>query len=315
MSVKKRISIGDGSKARLQSYDGSDHTVNKRLHADGRVYDRHTREWIYPEIPLSVAEERIRESVFKSIDRVNRKLSDMIPVAYDAESKMWVVNDYRSKSSGRNGKSGDIPIEIKITRTHGKFHVESFQWRGDEKSGRQLQLQLNSNDVLTAEMVHELNEEARLFDDANVNASDMDSVRGLVKSEARIMGLKPIKVKFGHVKIRVVKSRNPTVVYGALGSYNSKNNTMTLDPNLLSEYELSKWFSGQRDSIDPNKDLEKIVRHELLHARTHMIKAREYKRSLGLKSLGYKKRLIRNERLVRDTAEASYESGSDEKPT
>ena len=84
-------------------------------------------------------EEAIREALFHSIDRVNRKLAYKVPVAYDPEEALWVVNDYTA-ANGRN-----IPIEIKIRHAHGRYKVVSYQWRGREIAARQ-RLQANLNE-------------------------------------------------------------------------------------------------------------------------------------------------------------------------
>jgi hypothetical protein len=85
-------------------------------------------------------EDKIRDAVFHSIDRVNRKLANMVPVAYDEKEDIWIVNDYQGKHP--------IPIEIKIKyhNDSGKFYVSDYAFRGDSspKVARALQRELNS---------------------------------------------------------------------------------------------------------------------------------------------------------------------------
>jgi len=83
-------------------------------------------------------ETRIRDSIFHSIDRVNRKLSDKIPIAYDRDNDTWIANDYQGKHP--------IPIEIKFRLNEdGMWTVKQYQFRGkaDKATATALQKELN----------------------------------------------------------------------------------------------------------------------------------------------------------------------------
>lgn len=83
-------------------------------------------------------EDDIRDGLFSGIDHVNRHLAFKLPVAYDGEEDVWIVNDYTSKRKGH-----DIPVEIKIKYDPdiGEYSVESYEFRGDDDNSSRLNLQ------------------------------------------------------------------------------------------------------------------------------------------------------------------------------
>ena len=78
-------------------------------------------------------EFNIRKAIQQAIPEAPTKLIDMLPVGYDADEDLWIINDYKSSKKGH-----DLPIEVhmKYNTSTGKYEVISFEVRG--KSDKKL---------------------------------------------------------------------------------------------------------------------------------------------------------------------------------
>jgi len=118
-----------------------------------------TEKQLEDHITRSQHEDKIRDAIFHAVPYVNRRLANKLPVAYDRDNDVYVVNDYNARkqytkdtSKHRKGQSTgrghdsthDIPIEIKIRYNAdiGEYEVTHFNFR--DSSDRTLQKDLES---------------------------------------------------------------------------------------------------------------------------------------------------------------------------
>lgn len=110
-------------------------------------------EYLEEDMPMHVVgneelETNIRDALFRSVDRMNRKLSDMIPVGYDPDEDLWVVNAYTNPD--RPGHDYPMEVHIRYDPYVGEYTVKTFSLRGKEDKGtkRALQRELNTGIVV-----------------------------------------------------------------------------------------------------------------------------------------------------------------------
>ncbi|MGI0059109.1 MAG: hypothetical protein ACREBJ_05005 [Nitrosotalea sp.] len=83
-------------------------------------------------------EFHIRKALSDTIDKAPTALIDALPVSYDPDEDIWVVNDYASKRKGH-----DLPIEIHIKYDYknDRYNVEKFEIRGEPDKKFKISLQ------------------------------------------------------------------------------------------------------------------------------------------------------------------------------
>ena len=142
----------------------SAHYLNRKLTLEGKIYNRHRRAWVSAiaegwdadlssgDVERTVKrireqvdhEEHIRDSLFYSVDKTNRAITDALPIAYDEDNDLWVTNGYVSPRKGH-----DYPLEAKMKFADGSWKVNSFELRGVKYRAlaKDLQRQINYRGV------------------------------------------------------------------------------------------------------------------------------------------------------------------------
>jgi hypothetical protein len=96
-------------------------------------------------------EERIRDTLYAGLSDIplmNEGLMESLPIGYDPESGLWIVNDYVADPRKRNSHDFPAEIHIRYSKRTRRFSVESIEIRNKNYADNQARLEtlLNSGD-------------------------------------------------------------------------------------------------------------------------------------------------------------------------
>lgn len=90
----------------------------------------------YTQSEIDDITEQIRNSLIESLE-LPESLGDAIPISYDEDQDLFIINEYISKTKGHN-----FPIEVHIKRDRktGNFEIPKFEVRGEKRKDLNKQL-------------------------------------------------------------------------------------------------------------------------------------------------------------------------------